>query len=155
MHLEELLGLRKEDNLKGTMMRENEDFGFSGVPLNPMMSIGGDWEQLQVENTNPSPVLLSPNNGEANQWDQINSVFQYPADPYYSESGNLYSPGSTGSEVLTPTWMNTTQNGNEYSEFSDEVLKNQRLPPVETAFSFSRPFGNQGTLHDFQDFQVW
>ena len=146
MILEQFLGQNEE-----AMTRDNEDFGFSGASLNPMTMIG-NWELSQMENSSLSP-LMSPNNTENSEWDQINSVFQYPPDPYYSGSGNIYSPGSTGSEVLTPTWMNSVQSGSEYGEFSEEVLENQRLPPVETVFSFSRPFANQ-SLPDFQDFQV-
>lgn len=149
MHLEKILGLLNEENFSDmTMKRESENFTFSGTSLG---SISGEWNSSQVENSALSPLMLSPKTEEINEWDQISSIFQYPTDPYYSETGNLYSPGSTGSEVSTPTW-GSGYHKSEYGEFSDEVLRNQRLPPVETVFSFSRPFGSQ--VSDFSNSQV-
>ncbi|XP_043480729.1 zinc finger protein 813-like [Leptopilina heterotoma] len=149
MHLEKILGLLNEENSSdSTMKRESENFTFSGTSLG---SISGEWTS-QMENSTLSPLMLSPKAEEINEWDQISSIFQYPTDPYYSETGNLYSPDSTGSEVSTPTW-GSGYHKSEYGEFSDEVLRNQRLPPVETVFSFSRPFGSQ--ISDFSNSQIF
>lgn len=106
-------------------------------------------------------------------WDHLTmTVFEYPPTnrPAPLTIG-INSPGSTGSEVATPTsWAGGFQ-GSDYGEYSnDEVNEsfwnNQRLPSVNTAFSFSRNFGNTGNYfeepeqvqyqefnHDYQDYQ--
>ncbi|XP_063992752.1 zinc finger and SCAN domain-containing protein 21-like [Diachasmimorpha longicaudata] len=86
-------------------------------------------------------------------WDQLNSVFEYPPTGRVGAlTIGINSPGSTGSEVNTPTsWT-----GQDFNDYSNDGV---RLPSVGTAFSFSRNFCNsyfdeQSNYQEFsQDYQ--
>lgn len=65
------------------------------------------------------------------------------------------SPGSTGSEAVTPNSWNGGLLSSEYGEYSNDEMTNDftppslRLPSVNSAFSFSRNFSNASNYGDF------
>uniref|UniRef100_A0A0C9QUN0 Glis3_0 protein n=1 Tax=Fopius arisanus TaxID=64838 RepID=A0A0C9QUN0_9HYME len=124
----DLLSIQK--TIPQSNMEATEDFSFMMDPT-PSTPMEGTfcW----------SPDFSSPRD----DWEHLN-VFEYP--PTGRVSGltiGINSPGSTGSEVNTPTsWT-----GQDY-EYSNDGI---RLPPVSTAFSFSRNFCNN--YYDEQNYQ--
>ncbi|KAK0165171.1 hypothetical protein PV328_003715 [Microctonus aethiopoides] len=97
----------------------------------------------------------SPVNGD---WEHLSTAFEYPPSnrPTPLTIG-INSPGSTGSEVATPTSWAGGFHGSDYGEYSNDELfdnntwTNQRLPSVNTAFSFSRNFCNTTSYFDDND----
>lgn len=109
------------------------------------------WTTLQTDNG----ALLSPLDSVADSrdyldWDQVPVIFQYPSE---SSSVGGGSPGSTCSEVTTPTWSNNTVTTTDHNE------DYEKLPSVTSAFSFSRTFCNTiyseygSESQSYQDYQ--
>ncbi|XP_014297446.1 zinc finger and SCAN domain-containing protein 2 [Microplitis demolitor] len=102
---------------------------------------------------------LSTSSPSANDWDHLSSttIFEYPpSNRATALTIGINSPGSTGSEVNTPTSWTGGFPGSDYGEQSndetnDNTWASQRLPPVSTAFSFSRNFSNGNNFFDEHD----
>lgn len=129
------------DNQKTLRMDTAEDFGSFGMePMTPTTPVEGFWSDF-----------ASPRD----EWERMSNVFEYPPTGRLGAlSIGINSPGSTGSEVNTPTsWTN-----GDYNEYSNDGMK---LPSVGTAFSFSRNFCNsyfdeQSNYQEFsQDYQEY
>nr|XP_034187952.1 uncharacterized protein LOC117607867 [Osmia lignaria]XP_034187953.1 uncharacterized protein LOC117607867 [Osmia lignaria] len=145
MHLEDYHVNRGEEDVQRACTKSIKQEDFNGVHLAPIASINtlGQqpcWLASQMDGV-PSPIL--PNNSsprEYNDWEQLATVFQYPCQQYSTDNR---SPGSTGSEATTPTWI-----------IHNDADNSQRLPPVGSAFSFSRSFSNT-VYAEYQGYQEY
>ncbi|XP_043250520.1 protein sister of odd and bowel-like [Colletes gigas] len=154
MHLEDFHADRNEEDVQRAVSRSIKQEGFNSLHLAPIAAMNSNtqqacWATSHADTGVSSPIM--PNNcspREYTDWEQLTAAFQYPCQQY---SATDRSPGSTGSEATTPTWINIV-----HSDASD--CSNGRLPPVGSAFSFSRSFCNtvypeyQG-YQDYQEYQ--
>lgn len=80
-------------------------------------------------------TLSSPGD---NEWENVQNVIDIPTNnrPSSLTINGMISPGSSGSDINTPTsWIENTQD----LDYSSDIT---RLPSVNTAFPFSRHFTN-------------
>ncbi|XP_043268638.1 transcriptional regulator CRZ1-like [Venturia canescens] len=170
MHLDDLHGTR-QNSIEGLrqiipIMRNEveEDYGLSSitsdlVSTTPTMgnNVHFSWDNLSSKSSNSSlsPILASP--CEPTEWENLSTtIFQYPVNlgrPLAMTNGEM-SPGSTGSEAVTPNSWNGGLFNSEYSEYSNDEITNDfnprfRLPSVNSAFSFSRNFSNANNYGEF------
>ncbi|XP_034952062.1 zinc finger protein GLI4-like [Chelonus insularis] len=144
-------------------MDDTEDFSqsFDMDPSTPTVSNDASFWDMSSR--------LEGNTGET--WDHLpRNVFEYPPTRVTPFSMGINSPGSTGSEVLTPTSWTGSFHGNDYGEQSndetDSTWTSGRLPSMSTAFSFSRnfcsgfaeepevdPLRYQDLTNDYHDYQ--
>lgn len=173
MHLEDYHGERSEEDVRRPVSTglDQDDFTDDGSSqlVTSMalttMSIGVSqphcWATSQPDGLF-SPLDTGADPREYLDWDQVPTVFQYPCQ--YPSTGDG-SPESTCSEAITPTWSNpaTATTTDDGSEDKSDCLA-QRLPSVNSAFSFSRTFCNtvypteygaesQSSYQDYQDCQ--
>lgn len=138
-----------------SVMESEEDFdrSFELIPNTPTAVDGFSWSMS-------SPMFTSSPAG--NDWDHITSsnVFEYPPSSRATAlTIGINSPGSTGSEVNTPTsWIGEQHfPGSEYGELSNDGNNDNawgnRLPSVSSAFSFSRNFSNGNHFYDEDHYQ--
>ncbi|KAG8035347.1 hypothetical protein G9C98_006793 [Cotesia typhae] len=138
-----------------SVMESEEDFdrSFELIPNTPTAIDGFSWSMS-------SPTFTSSPAG--NDWDHITSsnIFEYPPSSRATAlTIGINSPGSTGSEVNTPTsWIGEQHfPGSEYGELSNDGNNDNawgnRLPSVSSAFSFSRNFSNGNHFYDEDHYQ--
>lgn len=168
MHLEEYHpGLSVVEGCRQLVpiMRAGDNDEFARTSVNTLPSTPTTTSSSQFcwdNNGSLSPLLLSPCRREDNnEWESLtaNTVFQYPGVtcPTTLTNGER-SPGSTGSEAVTPNSWGGVFAGSEYGEYSNDEMSDgnsrQRLPSVNSAFSFSRSFSNitAGGCGDYVDY---
>lgn len=169
MHLEDYHGERSEEDVRHPLsanLDENDFIDDDSTQLMTSMAlttmgIGQPhcWPASQTDNG--SFFFSSLDSGAEpreylNCWDQMSPVFQYPPSQYPSVDGG--SPASTCSEATTPTWSNTLTTAEDRGSEDKLDSSAQKLPPVGSAFSFSRTFCNtiypeNGGVEGYQDYQ--
>ncbi|XP_053984735.1 Krueppel homolog 1-like [Hylaeus volcanicus] len=147
MHLEDFHADRNEEDVQRAVSRSIKQESFNSLHLVPITAMNTNTQQACWATSNAdtgvsSPIL--PNNTsprEYTDWEQLTAAFQYPCQQYASTDR---SPGSTGSEATTPTWTTVVH--------GETLDSNGRLPPVGSAFSFSRSFCNT-VYPEYQGYQ--
>nr|XP_012221328.1 PREDICTED: zinc finger protein 76-like isoform X1 [Linepithema humile] len=172
MHLEDYHGERGDED-DARRLDQVDDFAVDDGSLPDLASMamtsmmGPDvaqphcWTTIgsQTDGGFFSPLDPGADSRDYLDWDQVPIVFQYPAQYPSAGSG---SPGSTCSEATTPTWSSAATTADHGSDDKSDC---QKLPPVGSAFSFSRTFCNtiypeyggaedpQAGYQDYQDCQ--
>ncbi|XP_012150358.2 uncharacterized protein LOC100883863 isoform X2 [Megachile rotundata] len=143
MHLEDYHVNRNEEDVQRACSKVIKQEDFNSLHLAPINGVGQQpcWVTSHPDNVT-SPFLA---NNSSPDWEQLTTVFQlefqYPCQQYPPTDR---SPGSTGSEATTPTWIIHNQ----------DTDNSQRLPPVGSAFSFSRTFSNP-VYTEYQGYQEY
>lgn len=170
MHLEDYHGERGDEDDDTRHLDQVDDFAIDDGFLPDLASMMSSdiaqphcWTTIGSQTDNGgffSSLDPGADSRDYLDWDQVPIVFQYPAQYPTTGSG---SPGSTCSEATTPTWSNAVTTADHGSDDKSDC---QKLPPVGSAFSFSRTFCNTiypeysgaedpqtGGYQDYQDCQ--